>query len=162
MQRVSKATRHGDMSSTGDAANKLIRQFNFPFEYRNDEEIIQADHDRFLIWDRDHASAAFQRHMKTGELGIGWWAQRVSDEKVMALLKVLFKVNKDYPKVKWTGYRITGTVNRSNGGPIYSMWLFAKKSGSKTKVYSDSTAPNVVRGGDAWQIATGLYPLNGE
>ena len=79
----------------------------------------------------------------TGELGLAQWAKSAGNERVLALLKDLFKADENHPGVKWTGYRITGTVNRSNGYPVYSLWLFAKNRGSETKVYSGSRAPNV-------------------
>lgn len=141
MPTVSKAVLHGDLGSLGRASNKLIRQFNFPHQFDEDEQMLQADHDRILGWDYDHACAAFQRHMKTGELQ--GWAPSVDNQQVLALLKDLFKVDEDYPGVKWTGYRITGSVKISNGYPVFSLWLFAKKRGSETKVYSGSRAPNV-------------------
>lgn len=144
MPQVEKAVLHGDMGSLGSASNKLIRQFNFPWTYDDDEKMIQADHDRIIMWDYKHATACFDRHMKTGEMGLTCWAQQhASDEQVMALLKDLFKVIHQLPEIEWTGYRITGTVNRSNGYPVYSLWLFAKKKGSGTKVYSDELGANV-------------------
>lgn len=146
MPTVWKAVLHGDMGSRGSASNKLIRQFKFPYEYDADEEMIQADHDRMLQWDHAHASAAFSRHMGTGELGLAQWAKSAGNEQVLLLLKDLFKVDENHPGVEWTGYRITGTVNQSNGYPVYSLWLFAKKQGSETKVYSGSHAPNVEDG----------------
>lgn len=134
------------MGSFGSARNKLIRQFRFPFQYEDAEKLIQADHDRMFEWDYAHARATFQHHMKTGELGLPGWARRATNEQVLALLKDLFKVDEDCPGAKWTGYRITGTVNRSNGYPVYSLWLFAKRRGSKTKVYSGDRAPNTTCG----------------
>ena len=147
MHTVSRAALHGDLGSLGRASNKLICQFNFPYEYDEDEQMLQADHDRMLQWDYNHARAAFQRHMKTGELGLQGWVPATDNQQVLALLKDLFKVNENHPGVKWTGYRITGTVNRSNGYPVFSLWLFAKNRGSETKVYSGSHAPNVQDGG---------------
>lgn len=146
MIEVSKAKLIGDMGSLGKASNKLIRQFNFPFRHEENEKMAQADHDRMFQWDYEHTRAAFTRHMKTGEMGLPYWASQVGDEQVMALLKDLFKVEESYSDVEWTGYRITGTVNRSNGNPVYSLWLFAKRKGSKTKVYSGDNAPNVEGG----------------
>ena len=149
MPTVWKAVLHGDMGSLGNASNKLIRQFRFPYEYDEDETMIQADHDRMLEWDYDHARFAFRLHTGTGELGLAQWAKSAGNEQVLALLKDLFKVDENHPGVKWTGYRITGTVNRSNGYPVYSLWLFAKKRSSGTKVYFDSHAPDVA-GGDRY------------
>ncbi len=109
MPTVSKATLVGDMGSLGKASNKLIKQFNFPLQYEDDEQMLQADHDRMFEWDYKHATNTFKHHMNTGELGLPAWARRVGGEQVMALLKDLFKVDETYPGVEWTGYRITGT-----------------------------------------------------
>lgn len=142
MRQVSKATLPGDMGSLGRASNKLIKQFRFPFQYEEDEPLIQADHDRMVVGDYEHVMGAFKRHMDTGDRWLPAWAQKSTGKQVLALLEDLFKVDENYPGVKWTGYRITGTVNRSSGYPVYSLWLFAKRRGSKTKVYSGDRAPN--------------------
>lgn len=147
MIEISKAKLTGDMGSLGQASNKLIQQFNFPFRYEEDEQLIQADHDRMFEWDYTHTTETFKRHMATGSMGLPCWVQQhATDDQVLELLKDLFKVNETYPDIEWTGFRITGTVNRSNGNPVYSLWLFAKRKGSKTKVYSGDNAPNVEGG----------------
>lgn len=145
MRSVSIAKMHGDMGSLGMAANKLIRQFNFPLHYEDDEPLLHADHDRVIQWDHEHAMAAFKRHMNTGDMVLASWARSASDKRVMALLEDLLKVkeSENYSDVKWTGYRITGTVNRSNGYPVYSLWLFAKRKDSETEVFTGEDAPNV-------------------
>ncbi len=148
MHKVSIANRHGDMGSLGDASNKFIAQHQFPLEYQEDESLIQADHDRMFQWDFDYTRDTFKKHLETGELYLPTWVKSAKPEAVMALLKDLFKVQESHPDVEWTGYRITGTVNRSNGYPVYSLWLFSKTKGSGTKVYSGSHAPNV-SGGDS-------------
>lgn len=148
MQEVQRAVLYGDMGSLGKASNKLIRQFNFPFQYEDDEHMAFADHDRLIMWDYKHAMACFTRHMNTGDLGLESWVQHVCGEQVIELFKDLFKVDESesYSGVEWTGFRITGTVNRSNGNPVYSLWLFSKREGSATKVYSGERAPNVEGG----------------
>lgn len=143
MITVSKATLIGDMGSLGRATNKLIHQFRFPLQYENDETMIQADHDRMLEWDYEHTRNAFKQHMNTGELGLANWTTGTEPKLVIALFEDLFKVDQNHPGVKWTGFRITGTVNISSGYPVYSLWLFAKRRGSETEVYSGANAPNV-------------------
>ncbi len=143
MLHVSKASLIGDMGSLGRAANKLIRQFRFPWEYEDAELLIMADHDRMMMWNFGHCTKTCKQHMGTGELGLASWARQAPDTKVISLLKDLFRVDVEHPSIKWTGYRITGTVNRSSGYPVYSLWLFAKRRGSKTRVYSSELAPNV-------------------
>ena len=47
---------------------------------------------------------------------------------------------------EWSGVRVTGSVNRSNGYPVFCIELFAKHPDSDTKVYSGQAAPNVLKG----------------
>lgn len=58
----------------------------------------------------------------------------------MSFVKDILKAD---PEVDWTGFRITGTVNRSSGYTVFTIEVFAKHPDSSTKVYSNSTAPNV-------------------
>jgi hypothetical protein len=144
---VSKAKLTGDMGSLGQASNKLIRQYQFPYEYELGVDIlIEADHDRMLTWNYDAFRRICQKHIKTGGMGIGSWAKQATHEEVMSFLMELFEEICDpcHREVAWTGYRITGSVNRSNGNPVYHLWLFANDSG-RTKVYTGNNAPNVER-----------------
>lgn len=146
MREVSKAKATLTVAnSLGFVQDRLVRQFKFPFQYEDDERMIAAYHDCILAWDHKHAMAAYEHHMNTGDAGLADWVSQVGDEKVIALLKALFKVDEDYPDVVWTGYRITETVRRGEN-PVYFLCLFARKRGSKTKVYSGSSrrAPNVL------------------
>ncbi len=130
------------LSSLGDAAYMLIRQEDFPLDYdewRGDKKTC-ADHDRLLMWDYDHFRAACDKHMQTGECGICSWARKATKEAVFAFLKAALKADE---AVEWTGFRITGTVNRWNGYPVYTLELFSKGKESNTKVYSGDFAPNV-------------------
>lgn len=130
------------MGSTGNAANMYIRQFNFPAEFDPDvDRIASADSDRLLSWDYDGFRKALQTHTGWGEGGIGEWVRKATDEEVMAFLKEVFKVDTAHPGVEWTGYCVTGTVHRGNGFPIYTLSLFANRSG--VAVYSDELASNV-------------------
>jgi hypothetical protein len=69
------------------------------------------------------------------------WLQSASKKPLMAFIIEALKVDQTDPETEWTGCRILGTVNRSNGYPVYSFQLFANKS--KAKVYSGQCAPNV-------------------
>lgn len=152
MNRVYTAQSYmsGEMGSFGKAAHMLLRQHQFPDTYDERDVILSADHDRCLMWDRNHARESFTRHLKTGELGIGDWAIRASEEEVMAFLKDILKAEEQYPGAVWTGFRVLGTVNRSNGYPVFNLELFAKHAESKTKVYSGPDAPNVER--SQWSV----------
>jgi hypothetical protein len=128
------------LGSLGDGAYLLIRQFNFPLEYSDQDKHVQADHDRCFMWDYKHASRCFKQHTGTGDLGFEQWVDSAKDEQVIAFLADILKAT---ASVVWTGYRIMGTVNRSNGYPVWTLELFAKGPMSDTKTYTGPNAPNV-------------------
>jgi hypothetical protein len=122
----------------------LIRQYNFPLHYTDRDLLISADHDKLMSLDHKHASRAFHFHTHFGELAFERWAQRATDEKVMDLLKDLFKVSTRYPHVTWTGYRALGSVNEDTGYPIWTFELFAQHSQSPLELFSGNDwAPNI-------------------
>lgn len=128
--------RFGAMGSLGNASCMLLRQWNFPAEYDHDrDQMHSADDDRLRSWDYEHDRACYKRHVNRH---MDSWAQSASPEQIMAFLKDVLKAD---PEVNWTGFRILGTVNRSNGYPVYSYQLFANVSG--VPVYSGEHAPNV-------------------
>jgi hypothetical protein len=134
---------YGRMGTFGKASNMLIKQYCFPDTYDEKDQILRADHDRCKQWDYEHATGCIKKHTGWGEMGIGGWVEKSNHEKVFAFLKDILKADE---KVAWTGYRVTGSVNRSNGYPVFSLELFSKHPESDTKVYSGVTAPNVLPG----------------
>ena len=134
--------RWGGLGSTGSARYMLLRQHNFPDTYSQEDKYHHVDHDRLMSWEETSKAfyAACQTHMKTGDLGIGQFALNATPEQIMEFMLDAMSADR---AVKWTGFRILGTVNRSNGGQIFSLELFAKHPNSNTKVYSDENAPNV-------------------
>lgn len=132
---------YGRMGTFGKASNMLIKQYLFPDTYHQKDKILRADHDRCKQWDYEHATACIKKHTGWGEMGIGSWVEKSNHEKVFAFLKDILKAD---DKVTWTGYRVTGTVNRSNGYPVFTLELFSKDTKSDTKVYSGGKAPNVL------------------
>lgn len=130
----------GKLGSFGNAEYMLLRQFRFPYEYEVRERFLSADHDRCFMWDREHARRCFKEHTGMGEGGFEHWVHAASNEAIMKFLKDVLKAD---ASVTWTGYRILGTVNRSNGYPVWTLQLFAKCPKSKTKVYTGHVAPNV-------------------
>lgn len=143
-QQVYKANAQGDMSSLGNATYKLFRQHNFPYKYDDEVDTLTGwDHDRCFQNDYEHARAACSRHLKIGEMFIPQFVENSDPDKVIAFFVDILKAKKNYSDTKWTGFRLMGTINVSNGFPVYTMELFAKGKDSKTKVYSDSYAPNV-------------------
>ena len=139
---LAEAYRPGAMGSLGNARYMLVRQYEFPHYYDPAvDKIEHADHDRCFMWDHDHASRCFKEHTKTGNGVLAHWVQSATVKQVFAFLRDILKVKEHHPNVKWTGFRITGTVNRSNGYPVWSLELFSNKSGVET--YSGPLAPNV-------------------
>lgn len=146
---VAEAYNPTEMSSLGKASNMLMRQFNFPAKWDDDKDVmISVDSDRLLGWDYEGFRATLKKFVGTGEMAIGAWVrqeyktgQEATDEVVMEFLKEAIKVGECHPGVIFTGWRVTGTVHRGNGFPIYTLSLFANRSG--VDVYSDESAPNV-------------------
>jgi hypothetical protein len=132
-----------ELGSLGSAEGMLIRQHNFPDTYDSGrDKLASVDHDRLLGWDYQRAMECFRRHTGTGDVGLGTWARRAWPDKVLAFLVDACGgyVSTD---VSWTGFRVLGTVNRSNGYAVWTLELFAKHPQSKTRVYSSESAPNV-------------------
>ena len=140
MNRVLEATLTGSLGSLGNAAYKLIRQVRFPDTYDDLDTITGADHDRIRMWDSKHHDRCVKEHTGWGDMGIGDWAEKATQSQLMAFCQDMLKAD---ATVKWTGCRILGTVNRSNGYAVWTIELFAKHPKSKTKVYSEMNAPNV-------------------
>ncbi len=144
MRQIVPAVRYypGCLSSTrGSSVPCLIRQFQFPDWYENDEETLCADHDHLR---GDPATeGCFERHTHTGEQGLSEWLRRTTttEDQVFAFLREILQAD---PRINWTGYRVMGGVHTGNGAAIWSMTLFAKRPDSRTKVYTGENAPNVI------------------
>lgn len=143
-----------NMGSFGKAEYMLIRQHKFPAKWEMGVDVVvSADSDRILGWDYDGFRKTLSKYVGSGELAIGEWAKTANSDDLMAFIKEALKVEEIHPGVEFTGCRVLGTVNRSNGFPIYSLEVFANKSGQKE--YSEGIAPNVhkLKAGDmifAW------------
>lgn len=150
MRRVytAKPYQYGQLGSFGKATYMLIRQYKFPDTYEDAEQILSADSDRCFMWDHEHAGRCFKEHTGTGEGGLERWVQTAAPKAVLEFLVDLLKVDSE---VKWSGFRVMGTVG-PNGYVVWSLSLFAKRRGSKTKVYSGERAPNVEGGGNQFRI----------
>lgn len=148
----------GAMGSLGDASGMLLRQWRFPDTYNEKETVWSSDHDRIISWDYDHWGECVSRVKdKMGKSGLQSWWQNGRPTHILAFVVDALKANEkdtEWADTKWTGFRILGTVNRSNGYPVYSLQLFAKDNKAHTKVYSDANAPNVK------QTMTGLQLKN--
>jgi hypothetical protein len=143
MEKVFQAEpyRYGAMGSLGNASYMLIRQHQFPNEFSPAlDKMVGWDHDRIIQQQYEHGSRCFKEHTGTGDMGLEYWIKGAAPEKVIAFLQDILKAD---PIVKWTGFRVLGTVNRSNGYPVWTLQLFAKHPQSKTVVYDGQNAPNV-------------------
>lgn len=143
MKRVYPAEpyRPGEMGSFGKASYMLIRQFNFPDTYTEYEKHHFWDSDRCFSNDYGNTRRCFTQHTGTGEMGLENWLRQAKDQKVINFLVDVLKADKS---VKWTGYRVLGSVNRGNGYPVWTLELFAKDPRSNTNVYTGQVAPNVL------------------
>ncbi len=130
-----------ETGSLGHASCMLLRQFQFPDEFFAPDKHTQADHDRLLMWDHGHTSNCFKKHMDTGDMGLGDWVRHASDENILNFLKDVLKTDSS---IKWTGYRVTVTVHRGTGYPVWGLELFAKHPSTDTVVYTGQNAPNVL------------------
>lgn len=135
--------RWNEMGSFGDASGMLLRQSKFPDSYDENKDILHnVDHDRLISSDYDHWGKCVKERKQIIDGSLERWFM---NGKAKDILDFLINVMKADPTVGWTGFRILGTVNRSNGYPVYTLEIFAKGKNSKTKVYSGDNAPNVRR-----------------
>ena len=118
----------------------LMRQFQFPYDYERGEEMMSADSDRLWSWDHEHTDRVFRERTGSGELSFEGWLHSASDENIM---KFLIDVLKADVNIKWTGYRVMGSVHLGNGYVVWTFELFAKRPDSRTEVYTGGNAPNV-------------------
>lgn len=140
---TAKAYRPHSLGSLDRTSYMYLRQFQFPDTYDGRDKHATADSDRCFMWDHEHARRCFQQHTGTGELGFESWVNRATDKRIMAFLLDILKADSG---VKWTGFRVMGSVHRGNGYPVWTLELFAKHPDSDTPVYSDEDAPNVEKG----------------
>lgn len=129
------------LGSRGDANHMLLRQFQFPLDYEDDEGRASRYSDRAMDHDLDQWRSILMQH--TGEDGdrhLTDWVrnERNNDAQLMALFADIIGVEKH----GWTGYRVTVTIG-DNGQDILFFELFAKREGSTTEVYSGENAPNI-------------------
>lgn len=130
--------RMGALGSHGNANYMLLRQFQFPSEYYEHEQIITMDSDRAYQWDYANFIESY-REFNFTETYFESSIRSMDEDQIISFLKKIMKAD---PKVKWTGFRIMGTVS-GNGHSIFTWQLFAKDPKVDTPVYSGDEAPNV-------------------
>ena len=139
-----EAYRYGAMGSMGNAAYMLIRQYQFPDEYEQDKDKMRGcDHDRIMQQWHNHGERCFREHTGAGELCLEEWIKRSEPEQIIIFMQDIMKED---PHVKWTGFRVLGTVHRGNGYPVWTLELFSKHPESGTAVFNTENAPNIIRG----------------
>ncbi len=160
MERVyqAEAYRYGAMGSLGDASYMLLRQHQFPDMFDASlDQMTGWDHDRIMQQQYEHGTRCFKEHIGTGEMGLEYWLKKkeATPEAVIAFLVDILKADRN---IKWTGFRIVGSVHRGNGYPVWTLQLFAKHPESATVVYNTENAPNLIRGSRYAQREMGGKP----
>jgi len=157
-RRVSHAEpyRFGAMhySNPRPANNMLIRQFEFPDIYEERDKFWNAYGDRLPYEQR---KAAGDRHLPKAKNYLNW----LRDADPLAILAYLKDLLKASNELVWTGFRVTGYVNRASGYEVYYYCLFAKHPESKTKTYSGDRAPNIQTDFHGPPIRDGYYFAKG-
>lgn len=135
--------RHNQMGSFGKAENMLIRQFQFPDIYREDEQMLSGYSDRlaYLPVNFKKYDACFRHHTgRSDSQMFEYWLKSANDTQIFNFCMDIMNVP---PTFEPTGYCITGTV-AGNGQALWHFSLFSKKKESNTAVYTGENAPNVL------------------
>ncbi|MEI7620446.1 MAG: hypothetical protein WCJ57_02650 [Candidatus Falkowbacteria bacterium] len=126
------------LQSYGNASYMLLKQFQFPSERYDHEQLITVDSDRAYHWDNKHIDKCYQSFSFTHH-SFEYQVREKNEDEILSFLKKVMRADSN---VKWTGFRIMGTVS-GNGHAIFTWQLFAKDPKSNTLVYSGDEAPNV-------------------
>ena len=135
--------RHNQMGSFGKAENMLIRQFNLPDIYGEDEQMLSAYSDRLscLPGNLRKQNDCFKHHTGKGDNQMfEYWLKSANDTEIFNFCMDIMNAPATF---KPTGYCITGSVG-GNGHAIWHFSLFSKKKESNTAVYTREDAPNVL------------------
>ncbi len=133
----------GNLMSIGRASYMLIKQYNFPNTYEKKEKLYSADSDRLESWDSQRFKTSLEKYYKDCyPNSIHYAVEKKSDEDN---LKAIIEISNADSETNWTGYRVMGSVD-GGGRNVYTFQLFQKNPDSKTEVYSNNDAPNVLKG----------------
>jgi hypothetical protein len=160
MLEVMKSNLGGDMGSLGDASYRLYVQHDFPHIYNKSDRLVSADDDRLRSWDYAKWEEFIRRLREFGPSNgyLGDSIARIGADRALPLLKFLLLPDEPaFQDREWTGYRVMGTVNRSNGYPVWTLEIFSRGEGSKTKGYSGFNAPNVKQPHSRSKLGRGDY-----
>lgn len=150
MRRVLPCNLFGELTSFGKGERVLMRMYRFPDHYDEEhDKVSTADSDRLRRWNFEAFREIIPRHCgpRVNE-GFGYWVVGKPHKKVLDLLSELFKTcgGSEAPEGQhWTGYRVSGTVNRSSGYVVWHVELFSRHPETHTKVFSGKSGPNVRR-----------------
>lgn len=112
----------------GNASYMLIRQFKFPFDFREDEKLISIWSNQFQQYDATFFAKSFSNSNQTFE----YWLRRAEEKNILIFLKKLLKLDE---VVVWSGFRVLGTITESKQ-ILFTFEVFSKRPGSNTKVYT--------------------------
>ncbi|MEI7620445.1 MAG: hypothetical protein WCJ57_02645 [Candidatus Falkowbacteria bacterium] len=116
------------LESYGNASYMLIRQFKFPFDYREDEELV-------TIWSnqsRQYDALSFSKSFGDSDRTFEYWLRRENEKNILTFLKKILRLDE---KIVWSGFRVLGTITES-GHTLFTFEVFSKSLGSGTKVYT--------------------------
>ncbi len=132
----------GEFGTFGKASGMYLRQFQFPNTYSDKDKLVTADSDRCLGWWYEHANDCIKKYTKGGQMQLGGWIgnKKTTDREIIQFITEILKAD---TSVKWTGYRVLGTVGGS-GHVVWTLQLFYKHPKSKTKVFTGPSAPNIL------------------
>lgn len=132
------------LGSSGNATRMLICQHDFPDTFLGRERLVSWDHDRAEdALGLSTRQEIFERHTGGGELEFRSWAQSATKGRIISFISEFLGQD---PRMRWTGCRVLGTTNPSNGHTVWTLELFRKSCSSKTLVYTGANAPNVEAG----------------
>lgn len=130
----------GTLCSIGRASYMLIKQYNFPDFYTDQDRLDHFYSDRLET--ENSYKERVNKHFRDGYPYMHPQIESSTDAAVLAALIDICEADKE---TTWTGYRVTATVTLL-GWTVYTMELFAKHPESSTEVYSGNTAPNILSG----------------
>ncbi len=136
--------RPGEIDEEGKVSHyMLLRQYQFPDTYNENEKLYSWDTLSALFNDYDSAQQCFEKHKPKGPR-LGDWMRTAENDKVLAFLKEFFFPSWTNNSTAWSGYRVLGPVKAEGIEEFYFVELFMRDPEGSTILYDDHNAPNVV------------------
>ena len=122
--------------------NTLVRQFDFPFIYNADLDIILIGENDVLMREKyERTIACFTKHTEYAEMFLKKWVEKSSDDDILEFLIDILEADTN---VSWSGYRILSSIKPGLNYTFWTFELFYKHPRSHTAVYTGADAPNVM------------------